>query len=376
MPIPADLQKAWDDAVAFTDEKKDPEAALDSLRSAWGSIENEAQRAKTLALAADAGSELGVIDNRNQKSHWQKAYRNYNKSLSIDPKNKDTRRKMNKLASMMDEKSISLGLGFQMFDQGNPTPLGLLAMVLSLAALLVSIKLVSEFLDDTNNPIVSLEVQYVVNGQPITGEIQIELYEDDAPMHVESFLTHVNNFQYDGIEFHRVISGFMIQGGDIEGMAGSGGYAAHYYGWCNGEEIPESQCPDKNDYTIPHEHENGLKHTAGALAAAHAGLNTDGSQFYIVPSDGCGALDVDCHLDWWEEGNIVRVKEDPMDPNNDNVISEIKESDKDCERESCHTVYGYVIVGMDHVDAISKVETTPPSDSPVDTVRIISARVI
>ena len=122
----------------------------------------------------------------------------------------------------MDEESISLGLGFQMFDQGNPTPLGLLAMILSLAGLLVSVKVVSEFFDDTNNPLVSMEVQYVQNGQTITGEIQIELYEDEAPMHVESFLTHVENGAYVGIEFHRVISEFMIQGGDIESMGDLG----------------------------------------------------------------------------------------------------------------------------------------------------------
>jgi len=342
VPIPAELQKAWDDAAEFVNDKEDPGAALEALRSAWGSIENEAQRSKTLALAADAGTELGIVDQRNQKSHWQKAYKNYTKSLSIDPKNKETRRNMNKLASMMDEKAISLGLGLQMFDQGNPTPTGLLVMVLSLALFLVSVKLVSEFLDDSSNPVVEFEVQYVINGETVTGEIQIELYQDDAPKHVESFLTHTGNSQYDGVEFHRVIKNFMIQGGDIENMRGSGGYAAHYYGFCNGEPAPESEC-QQEDYTIPYEHENGLKHTVGAVAAAHAGLNTDGSQFYIVPTDGSAS-----HLDW--------------------------EAEKDCSRYSCHTVFGYVISGMEHVDAISKVETQ--NESPVDSVRIISARTI
>jgi len=344
VPIPAELQKAWDDATDLLEEKNDPEGALEALRSAWGSIDNEAQRAKTLSLAADAGTEMGVIDKRNQKSHWQKAYKNYNKSLSIDPKNKETRRNMNKLASMMDEQAISLGLGLQMFDQGNPTPIGLLVMVLSMAAFLVSIKLVSDFLDDGSNPVVALEVQYVLNGQSVTGEIEVEMYRDEAPMHVESFLTHVENFQYDGVQFHRVIDNFMIQGGDIENMGGSGGYAAHYYGYCNGESIPqESDCRQKEDYTIPHEHENGLKHTVGAFAAAHAGLNTDGSQFYIVPTDGSAS-----HLDW--------------------------EAGKDCTTSSCHTVYGYVISGLEHVDAISNLETQ--NDSPVDPVRIISARIL
>jgi|TARA_B100001996_G_scaffold49258_1_gene35313 cyclophilin family peptidyl-prolyl cis-trans isomerase len=362
VPIPAELQKSWDDAIQLLGEKKDPEGALEALRSAWGSIENEAQRAKTLSLAADAGTELGITDKRNQKSHWQKAYKNYNKSLSIDSKNKETRRNMNKLASMMDEQSISLGLGFQMFDQGNPTPLGLLAMVLSMAAFLVSIKLVSEYLGDDSNPIVSLEVQYVLNGQSVTGEIQIELYEDEAPMHVESFLTHAENFQYDGGQFHRVIEGFMVQGGDIQNMGGSGGYAAHYYGYCNGEPMPESECRQKEDYTVPFEHENGLKHTAGAIAAAHAGKNTDGSQFYIVPSDGFAEfLDYDEFpaKDCW--GDLT-----PTDSSDDG---------------SCHTVFGYVTSGMEHVDGISQVDTVnpdarPSDDRPVDPVRIISVTVV
>jgi len=350
VPIPSELQKAWEDAAELLGEKNDPEGALEALRSAWSSIENEAQRAKTLTLAADAGTELGVVDQRNQKSHWQKAYKNYNKALSIDPKNKETRRNMNKLASLMDEKSISLGLGLQMFDQGNPTPLGLLVMVISLAAFLVSIKIVSELLEDDSNPIVSLEVQYVLNGQTVLGEIEIEMYEGEAPKHVESFLTHTRNFQYDDTQFHRVINNFMIQGGDFQNGDGTGGYSAHYYGWCNGEQVPEEQCQSKEDFTIPGEHENGLKHTVGALAAAHGGANTDGSQFYIVPTDGNAN-----HLDWDES--------------------------KECTRNSCgvHTVFGYVISGIEHVDAISNVETVNPSqgdDSPVDPVRILSARVL
>ena len=293
MPIPSELQKAWDDAVAFVEEKKDPEAALEALRAAWGSIENETQRAKTLALAADAGTELGLIDGKNRKSHWQKAYRNYNNALSINSKSKETRIKMNKLASMMDEESISLGLGFQMFDQGNPTPLGLLVMILTLAGLLVSVKLVSEFFDDTNNPLVSMEVQYVQNGQTITGEIQIELYQDEAPMHVESFLTHVENGAYVGIEFHRVISEFMIQGGDFENGDGTGGHAGEFFGYCANAGFSESNiCEnDMTNWIIPEEF--GQSHEPGVIAAARNGQSVDsaGSQFYLVDSEGATQLD-------------------------------------------------------------------------------------
>ncbi len=341
MPIPEELQKAWDEAVELT-ENNEPEKALDVLRSAWELTENEAQRSRTLRYAADAGTEWGLTDEPNQKRHWQKAHKNYSKALAFDPKNKETRRRMNKLASMMDEKAISLGLGLRMFDEGNPTPLGLLVMMASLSLVLVSFKLVADFLsEDESNPIVVLDVSYSVDGQEVKGQIEIELYQDDAPLHVESFVSHVEDFRYDFTEFHRIIDGFMIQGGDIEREQGRGGYSAHYYGWCNGQELPLEDC-SLEDWSIPYEHENGLKHTAGAIAAAHAGLNTDGSQFYIVPDDGQAS-----HLDW-EEG-------------------------KDCSQESCHTVFGYVISGMEHVNAMSEVPTDANS-APAETVHLVTVQ--
>ena len=372
MPIPEELQASWDEAAQQMD-KGDPEKALETLRLAWGSIENDNQRARTLRLAADAGSEMGLLDERNQKSHWQKAYKNYSKSLSLNSGDKETRRSMNKLASMMDERSISLGLGFNMFDEGNPTPLGVLVILVSLGIALSSFKLITDIFDDRDNPEVVFAVQYTVDGQKIEGEIVIELYKHEAPLHVESFISHVNNFQYDMTEFHRIIDGFMIQGGDIEGRSGAGGYSAIYYGMCNGVEKPENECA-LEDWTIPHEHDNGLKHTEGAIAAAHAGVNTDGSQFYIIPSDGCGesinpstGMVVPCHLD---------ADEPVVDPQTG------EEYEKDCTGEetpqrnddgSCHTVFGYVVSGMEHVNSISKVPTTA-SDSPADKVTLISAQ--
>ena len=139
----------------------------------------------------------------------------------------------------------------------------------------------------------------------------------------------------------------MIQGGDIEHLNGGGGYSGQWFSYCNGntangagEPYTSTSC-DLKGWTIPGEHENGLKHGPGALAAAHAGLNTDGSQFYIVPSDSTPS-----HLDW-EEG-------------------------KDCaaQGQSCHTVYGKVVSGQAVVDAISEVETS--DTRPVDDVRLIS----
>ena len=344
MPIPEELQNRWDSAQEMTDSGN-PDGALDQLRSAWELSENDSQRSRTMRMAADAGTELGMADEANRKKHWQKAYKNYSKALDLDAKNKDTRRNMNKLTSMMDENSISLGLGFQMFDEGNPTPLGLLAIFASIALALASFKVATDFFtEDQGNPIVVLNVEYTSDGgAEVKGEIEIELYEVEAPMHVESFLMHVDNYRYDLTEFHRVIDGFMIQGGDIENKKGSGGYAAQYYGWCNGQQAEIEDCPNLEDWSIPHEHENGLKHTPGAMAAAHAGLNTDGSQFYIVPSDGSAS-----HLDW-EEG-------------------------KDCTQSSCHTVFGYVIKGIEHVNAISEVEKESDGQTPVNLVRLVSAQ--
>jgi peptidyl-prolyl cis-trans isomerase B (cyclophilin B) len=343
MPIPAELQKAWDKAIELT-ENEEPEEALDVLRSAWPLAENKAQESRTLRYAADANTEFGRIDEPNQKRHWQKAHKDYSKALAFDPKNKETRRRLNKLASMMDEKAVSLGLGFQIFDEGNPTPLGLFAMLASLVLVLVSFKVVADFIaKDEPNPIVVFEVTYSVDGQEMKGEIEIELYQSDAPLHVESFVSHVENFRYDFTEFHRIIGDFMVQGGDIEKKQGRGGYSAHYYGWCNGKEVPLDQC-SLEDWSIPYEHENGLKHTAGAIAAAHSGLNTDGSQFYIVPDDGQAS-----HLDW-EEG-------------------------KDCSQQSCHTVFGYVISGMEHVNAMSEVPTDANS-APVESVRLLMAHLM
>ncbi len=353
MPIPEELQKRWDSAAEMT-ENGNPDDALEQLRSAWELSENDSQRSRTMRMAADVGTEMGASDEANRKKHWQKAYKNYSKALDLDSKNKDTRRNMNKLTSMMDENSITLGLGFQMFDEGNPTPLGLLAIFSSIALILASFKIATDFFtEDQGNPIVILNVEYVsADGVEVNGDIEIELYSDEAPMHVESFLMHTENFRYDLTEFHRVIDGFMIQGGDIENQKGGGGYAAQYYGWCNGQQATLEDCPDLEDWSIPYEHENGLKHTPGAIAAAHAGLNTDGSQFYIVPSDGSAS-----HLDW-VEGKDCSGKETP-------------EKDDD---GSCHTVFGYVIKGIEHVNSISEVEKEGDGQTPVNVVKLLSVQ--
>jgi len=92
------------------------------------------------------------------------------------------------------------------------------------------------------------------------GDFKIELFEDKAPITTKNFIDLVNKKFYDGLIFHRVIDGFMIQGGDPKGN-GTGG---------PGYKIPDEFHPD-------------LKHdAAGILSMANAGPNTGGSQFFIT----------------------------------------------------------------------------------------------
>ncbi|MEK6934501.1 MAG: peptidylprolyl isomerase [Nanoarchaeota archaeon] len=124
------------------------------------------------------------------------------------------------------------------------------------------------------------------------GEITIELY-DDMPITAGNFKKLVGEGFYNGVIFHRVIDGFMIQGGDPEGT-GRGG---------PGYEI-------EDEFT----HADGNKNNRGTLSMANAGPNTGGSQFFI---------------------NLV-----------DNNFLDDK-----------HPVFGEVVEGIDVVDKIAKVQT-------------------
>jgi peptidyl-prolyl cis-trans isomerase B (cyclophilin B) len=99
------------------------------------------------------------------------------------------------------------------------------------------------------------------------GTIEIELFDEDAPNTVQNFTTLVQKGFYDGLIFHRVIQGFMLQGGCPEGT-GTGGP-----GYSFDDEF--------NSHPI----------VRGALAMANAGPNTNGSQFFIVTAEACPWLD-------------------------------------------------------------------------------------
>ncbi|MDZ4839338.1 MAG: peptidylprolyl isomerase [Bacteroidota bacterium] len=94
------------------------------------------------------------------------------------------------------------------------------------------------------------------------GTMDLEFYDTDAPGTVANFTKLANNGFYNGLKFHRVIPGFVIQGGDPRGD-GTGGPG----------------------YSIPCETSGGNQfHDKGVLSMAHAGKNTGGSQFFIVYS--------------------------------------------------------------------------------------------
>ncbi len=111
------------------------------------------------------------------------------------------------------------------------------------------------------NPVVTIEM---MNGK----KIKAELYPEIAPNTVRNFISLVKKGFYDGLIFHRVISGFMIQGGCPDGI-GTGGPGYSIKG-----EFAQNGYP------------NSLKHTRGVLSMARAmNPNSAGSQFFIMHED-------------------------------------------------------------------------------------------
>ncbi len=147
------------------------------------------------------------------------------------------------------------------------------------------------------------------------GDIKIKLFEE-TPITSNNFLNLAQDDFYDGTKFHRVIEGFMIQGGDplskddsLENRWGTG----------------------SPGYVIPNEDVSSLSNVRGTISMANSGPGTGGSQFFINTTDNVN-LDFD--------------KGDPR---------------------SQHTVFGEVVEGMQVVDDIEKVETKYP-DRPTEPV--------
>lgn len=109
-------------------------------------------------------------------------------------------------------------------------------------------------------------VRYVATLQTSHGDVEVELYPEDAPIAVNNFVSLAREGFYNGTPFHRIVKGFVIQGGDPTGT-GTGGPGYKF-----------------KDETIRKDYEQGT------LAMANAGPNTNGSQFFIVLEDLRGRL--------------------------------------------------------------------------------------
>ena len=177
------------------------------------------------------------------------------------------------------------------------------------------------------------------------GDITIKLFPEEAPLAVENFLTHAKEGYYDGIIFHRVIDGFMIQGGDPEGN-GTGGQSI----WAGKDDSIDAGNGFKNEISA------FLYNIRGALAMANAGADTNGSQFFINqnPADASGQLS-----SGKTPGKIIEAYKNGGNPSLDGG----------------YTVFGQVIEGMDVVDKIASVETDS-NDKPTTDVTINSIEIV
>lgn len=109
---------------------------------------------------------------------------------------------------------------------------------------------------------IDLQKTYRVEMETSKGMIELELYPEHAPKTVNNFVFLAGEGYYDGVTFHRVISNFVIQGGDPTGT-GSGGPGYKFE-----DEVAN----------------NPLKHETNVISMANAGPNTNGSQFFITHS--------------------------------------------------------------------------------------------
>lgn len=171
------------------------------------------------------------------------------------------------------------------------------------------------------------------------GDIKIKLFSDLLPEACENFLGLVEEGYYDELIFHRVISNFMIQGGDPKGN-GTGG---------------ESYWGGKFDGGIS----ENLVHVRGAVAYANSGTYTEeGSQFYIVTA---GAVDADL-LDRYEEDGYGPFTEEQKE-----LYTTIGGAPW---LDGSYTVFGQVIEGLDIAIEIADETETDSNDKPKKSIKM------
>ena len=178
------------------------------------------------------------------------------------------------------------------------------------------------------------------------GDIRIKLFPKLAPLAVENFLTHAKEGYYNGVTFHRVIDGFMIQGGDPKGD-GTGGESI----WHGKDNTKDKGTGFKNEIS-PY-----LYNIRGSLSMANTGQpSSNGSQFFINQS----TTDYSAKL--------------PTSSYPKKIIEAYKEGGNPT-LDGKHPVFGQVIDGMDVVDKIAKAEKDE-KDKPTTAITIDSIEIV
>lgn len=204
------------------------------------------------------------------------------------------------------------------------------------------------------------------------GVIKLQFYPEEAPKAVENFKTLAKSGYYSDVIFHRVIDGFMIQGGDPTGT-GTGGES------CWGEEFEDEISPKLHFYR-------------GALAMANRGPDTNGSQFFIVQNKDVNQQGIDTirqakatqgsNGDKKEEvgisigGTFYTLNQ--LFP--DFVLDYYEEQGGSIELEYIfgkpYTIFGQVFEGMDVVDKIAAMEVDPENDKPLKDIVIEKVEIL
>lgn len=183
------------------------------------------------------------------------------------------------------------------------------------------------------------------------GDITVRFFPEYAPKAVENFIGLSKNGYYDGVTFHRVIDGFVIQGGDPT-ATGIGGESI----W--GTDFENEVCVE-------------LRNFRGALCMANAGPDTNSSQFYIVQNN---KLNEDMEYNVRETIEAQKDSDElSLYPNN--VLEKYLEIGGEPSLDFSYTVFGQVTEGMEVVDKIAAVETDD-SDKPLNDIIIKKVEIL
>lgn len=278
------LSEAWEKAAKDITKGKN-EGALQTLRAA----DPQAIDPMTARLVGEATWNIAKAN--DSKSDYRKAAMFLREASKKNPKDKKTSSLYNKLLNEMQEKRISETVVPRMFNNGGPTLAGMGAIFGVFLVVLAILSGVNNSGSTTQSNVVMELTWTDTNNVDHTGKIWLEFYDDETPMHAESFRANAEADRYDGTIFHRIVDGFMIQGGDFENGDGTGAHAGKFFGYCAPSFSETDDCRnDMTNWVIPAEF--GQTHEPGTIAAARSqNENSAGGQFYLVDSDGAYTLD-------------------------------------------------------------------------------------